>query len=449
MQRKISRREMLKMMAVTAAAGALAACGQAQPVTVSDPEVGDTAPDEQAKLIWDTFRQPGTGWNEERIATFKSSHPNTEIEFRPLGGGQQENYARMYAMHAAGDLGDIIAFDPSHYHFIRAIDRNIIMPIDDLIETKGLDLTQWFDMFIAVQRHKGQIYGLPSWGWTGQDTLIVNKKHFDEAGIALPDPTSHSTSMDTIAEWARTFYSQGERYGLAMGFGEQFVSVLCRAFNAFMINEEGTKCLLQEDENARKAIRWVYDLAVVDKVLPISGDIQGGFMSAQLEGMVTMQWAGSLGMRNFKRDHDPEIVEPWQVLFPEREDGRYPCQVRGGTWNINKRCQSPSQAFDFLTHITSTEGCVSFNLIANQGALVRPDVLEILTARDSVHEWFLPNLNNGIYAFGPANSRGTEYTDAVQQWMDILMDRNNPVDFDRGLEDVNTHVQRVLDEPLD
>jgi ABC-type glycerol-3-phosphate transport system substrate-binding protein len=449
MKTKMSRREMLKMMALTAAAGALAACGQGQPVEVSDPEVGDSAPDEQASLVWDTFRTPGTGWNEERIATFKSSHPNTEIEFRPLGGGQMENYARMYAMHAAGDLGDIIAFDPSHYHFIRAIDRDIIMPIDDLIETKGLDLTQWFDMFIAVQRHKGQIYGLPSWGWAGQDSLVVNKKHFDEAGIDLPDPTSHTTSMDTIAEWARTLYSERERYGLAMPFGEQHLTVLLRAFNADLINEEGTQCLLLEDENAQTAVRWAYDLAVVDQVLPISGDLEGGFASAQLEGMVTMVWAGSLNVRNYKRDLDPETAEAWQVLFPVREDGRYPTQVRGGTWNINKRSRHPSQAFDFLTHITSTEGTVSFNLVANQGALVRPDVLDILIARDTVHEWFIPNLNNGIYAYGPANSRGTEYTDAVQQWMDILMDRNNPVDFDRGLEDLHSHVQRVLDEPLD
>ena len=162
MEKKISRRQMLKTT-ILAAAGALVACTQQQPESGgSDDGPGDTAPQGEAKLIWDTFRAPGTGWNEERITTFKDDHPDVEIEFRPLGGGQQENYAKMYAMHAAGDLGDIIAFDPSHYQFERAIEKEIIRPIDELVEGTGLDLTKWFDMFIEVQRYKGQLYGLPS-----------------------------------------------------------------------------------------------------------------------------------------------------------------------------------------------------------------------------------------------------------------------------------------------
>ena len=448
--KKISRRDMLKQMAWLAAGGVLAAC------TPATPEVEETAPVEQpivgaemeGKLIWDTFRAPGTGWNEERISTFKDEFPNVEIEFRPLGGGQQENYAKMYAMHAAGDLGDIIAFDPSHYHFWRAIDKDIIMPLDNFIEGDQLDLSKWFSMFIELQRYKGQIYGLPSWGWTGYDSLVTNKVHFDAEGIELPDPTSHDTSMETIAEWAHRFYKEGERYGLAVSLGEAFLPVLCRCFNSYFINEEGTKCLILEDENAQNALKWAYELAVEDKVLPAVGEIQGGYPAAQLEGRVTMNWAGSLNVRNFKRDiKDAEVAEAWQVLFPTREDGKYPSQIRGGTWNIRKGTEYPEAAYEFLKHITSKEGCFGFNLVAGQGALVRPDVVELLIATDSVHEWFIPNLENGIPARAPANSRGREYTDAVAQWSTILMDKNNPIPFEKGLEDLYENVQEILDQP--
>mgnify|MGYP006293871353 CR=1 FL=1 len=130
----------------------------------------------------------------------------------------------------------------------------------------------------------------------------------DEAGIELPDPTSHDTSMDTIADWANQFYVENERYGLAISFRELFVTVLCRAYNTFFINEEGTECLIMDDENAQEGLRWAYNLAVEDKVLPAPGEIQGGFNSAQLEGMLTMQWSGSLTVRNFKRDIEDEEV---------------------------------------------------------------------------------------------------------------------------------------------
>jgi len=111
MSNNLSRRQFLKIGgAAVASLSLLAACapvGQ-QPAASG----GETAAPgtEAVQLVWDTFRGPGTGWNEERIDTFKAENPNVEIEFRPLtGASQQDNYGKMYALFAAGDLGDICA----------------------------------------------------------------------------------------------------------------------------------------------------------------------------------------------------------------------------------------------------------------------------------------------------------------------------------------------------
>jgi hypothetical protein len=56
-------------------------------------------------------------------------------------------------------------------------------------------------------------------------------------------------------------------------------------------------------------------------------------------------------------------------------------------------------------------------------------------------------LENGIPAHAPANSRGREYTDAVTQWMTLMMDPNAPVPFEQGLEDLHNNIQMVLDMP--
>jgi len=442
----MSRRRFLQISGAVTSIGLLAACGAPAGAPQAGGEGEAAASSDTVNLIWDTFRGPGTGWNEERVDTFKESHPDVNIEFRPLtGSSQQDNYGKMYAMHAADDLGDIIAFDPSHYHFWRAINAGIIGPIQDLADADNLDLSQWYEQFIVLQSYQGELYGLPSWGWAGHDTLVVNKKHFDEAGIELPDPTSHETSMETIGEWARSFYVENERFGLVMPFGEGALNVACRAWNSSLINVDGTQSLLLEDENAQAAMRWIYDLSVTDGVLP-AADYSATAASAQLEGKVTMNWLGSLNVRNFDRDiTDDSIAEVWQVLFPTREDGVYPSQLRGGTWNMNAGTDHPQEVYDFLKHITSFDGTIGFNLTAGQGALVRPDVLQELIAQNPVHEWFLPNLENGMPAYAPANSRGREYTDAIGQRAQILFDKNAPMPFEQGLEEMHKAIQDVLD----
>ena len=446
MSKHISRRSFLQISGVVTAASVLAACAPAAGPQAGG-ETGGAAPaSDSINLKWDTFRAPGTGWNEERIDTFKEVNPNVNIEFRPLtGSSQQDNYGKMYAQHAAGDLGDICAFDPSHFHFWRAIDKQIIMPIDDLVEADDVDLTQWYDRFMSLQTHQGNLYGLPSWGWAGWDTLVTNAVHFREAGIELPDPVGHDTPMDTIAEWARALYIEGERFGLSVAPTETSLPVLCRIWNSDLINEDGTKCMLLDEPNAQAALRWLYDLAVGDKVLPAPGSIEN-LATANKEGKVTMNWSGSLDVRNFKLDvTDPAIGEVAQILFPTREDGRFPSQIRGGTWNILNGTAHPTEAFQFLQHITSAEGCYSFNLVAGQGAFVRPDVMEQLIENDPIHEWFLPNLENGIPAHAPANSRGREYTDAVAQYGALLFDPTQPVEFEQGLQDLHDSIQAVLD----
>ncbi len=446
-----SRRNFLRGSLMMAAGGVLAACAPAAaPSGSTQPSSGGAPAQETVALRWDTFRGIGTGWNEERITTFQEMNPNVTVELRPLAGSsQQDNYAKMYAAFAANDLGEVIAFDPSHYQFDRAISKSIIMPIDELVQSDGTDLSEWYELFMGLQYSQGKLYGLPSWGWAGQDSLVTNAAHFKEAGVELPDPVGHDTSMETIGEWARSFNQEGVRFGFNFPNSESAVSVLCRAFNGFFINEEGTKCLVLDDAGSQESLRWLYDIAVTDKVMPAPGSIENA-ESAQVEGKITMNWGGSLNVRNFKRNIEagnvaPEVAEPWQILFPTREDGKFPSQLRGGTWNIRQGTEHATEAYAFLKHIAGKEGSVGFNLVGGNFAAVRPDVVAALIEADPVHEWFIPNLENGIPARAPANSRGREYTDAITQYMQLLTDPNQTVAFEQGLQDLHDAVQQVLD----
>lgn len=439
--------------AATEAPAVAAPAATAAPIIIKEtvvvPVTAAAPPPLEANLIWDTFRGVGTGWNEERVSSFQASHPGVTIEFRPLvAGGQQDNYGKMYALKAAGDLGDIIAFDPSHYQFERAISKGVIGPIGDLVAGDGLDLKAWFEQFITIQSFKGILYGLPSWGWAGQDGFAINTVHFEEKGIAVPDPMGHDTSMATIAEWAQTFRDEAAgRWGLNINNGEGFLVCLLRAFNGDLISADGTKSLLMEKESV-EALKWIYELKVSKRLVPHGEELGAASGEAHKAGKLTIEQAGSLTVRTLKKDaKDPAVDVVSQVLLPARKDGKFACQIRGGTWNINAESKAPEAAFQFIKHITNTEGSFGFNLVGGNGALVRPDTVKLLIQNNPVHEWFIPNLENGIPAYGPANFRGSEYNDAINQWSSLLFDPTQPVEFEKGLQDLHDNLQLMLDTP--
>jgi len=188
---------------------------------------------------------------------------------------------------------------------------------------------------------------------------------------------------------------------------------------------------------------------VEDKVLPAVGVLEN-VASAQVEGKLTMQWQGSLGVRNFDRDikaagTDPSVAEVSQILLPTLPDGRFPSQLRGGTWNIRQGTENADVAYKFLLHIAGAEGSLSFNTVSGNFAAVRPDTFQELIALNPIHEWFTSSLENGMPAHAPANSRGREFTDAVAQYTDLLLDPNQPVPFEEGLQNLHDNVQAVLD----
>ena len=464
--RELSRRELLKSAGIGTAAVALAAC---QPQVVKETVVVETekivretvvvdaaaakAAAMKGEISWAFRADIELPWVEERTETFAGMYPDTSVKQVVLA--RSDMYPKMYAMHAAGDLPDVCFFYHSHYQLWRAIENGVLMELDDQLEADRLDLDEWFPTFIDMCWYKGHFYGLPSWGWSGHDCLTVNNRVFEELGLEPPGPTSHEYSMETIAEWARKFHKPGagpgpaERFGMSINPNHEIrLVILCRAFDGYMLNEEGTKCMLLEDEGAREAMGWLYDLHVTDPVTPTAGEV-ANVGTAWAEGRVAMYMTGSLGVLNAdKAIQNREVTEVGNILFPRRADGQIPSQLRGGSWNVSARSKMGGVAWEFIKHLSGKEGTLGFNLLANQGALVRPDVMPMLKGKSPVYGWFEENLMNGMKIHPPWNSRGTEFHDAVRQNSEQLFDRKAPMPFEQGLEQLNDAIQDVLELPL-
>jgi ABC-type glycerol-3-phosphate transport system substrate-binding protein len=486
---KVSRRHLLKLCAV-ATAGTLAACAPkviketvvvekqvevekvvketvvvtqekvvekekvVKETVVVDPNAAKQA-QMKGKIVWDTFRA-GAPWDKDRLDSFKQLWPNVEVELR-LGNpaDQQANYAKWYAMEAAGDLGDIVQFDPSHFHFWRAADKNILMPIDDLIAAAQTDLNEWYPQFMQMQKYKGAYYGLPSWGWSGYDCLVVNELALKELGVdPMPDPTTYSTTWEQILEWIeKSRIASGDkvdRYGFNWAGGEAGFTVMSRWFGGDLINAEGTKCTFQDDEKALKGLKMVYDLVVTKKLAPAPGAFGQGVSNetACAEGRLTMFHCGSLCAINSSRAvKDNTKAKIGVILFPKREDGKVPSQIRGGGWQVHKTSKAPAIAYEFIKHIAGKDGTLGFNMFGGNTALTRPDVLPLLRVQAPLYKNFEGNLMNGMVINAPANSRGREFTDAITQNGAKVMDAIQPVPFEQGIADMAKEIQKVLDTP--
>ncbi len=407
----------------------------------------------KGKVSWETWRGPGTGWNEERMQSFSEMYPGVEFDFRPMPYG---DYAKMYAEAAAGDLADLCSFDPGHLVYQAAIENGLLLPWDDLMAADPtLDLKEWYDVFIQMQYHKGKMYGLPSWGWSGHDVLIANKKHLDAAGITAPAPDSRTTSMEEIADFIRKVHIKGnvpgevERWGANILIVDVAFGPILRAFGGDILNEDGTKSILDSEESIQ-GLKWIYQLAVKDQVLGWPGDIAGNRGTAWAEGKAcTMIGGGALDIARTYRKAitNAELCEPTTIYYPKRPDGKCSSWVMGGTWNINAKTKYPQICYEFIKHLTTKEGCLQFNLVAGEGALVRPDVYSLLKIRDAAYGWGEDSLFNGILYRVPANMRGTEVRNAFVQQCTLMMDRKQPIPFEQGLEQLHTAVQDVLDMP--
>ena len=67
MSNQLSRRSFLKISGAAASMAVLAACAApAAAPSAGGDEGGDAPAAASVALVWDTFRAPGTGWNEER-----------------------------------------------------------------------------------------------------------------------------------------------------------------------------------------------------------------------------------------------------------------------------------------------------------------------------------------------------------------------------------------------
>lgn len=372
--RKLSRRAFLQTSSMLALGTALAAC--AAPAAPSGGESGDGAAapsgDKTTVRFHARIGQQEDTLYDMMIPLYMEENPDVEIVKESFPGAEFQT--KVSTMLAGGTLGDVIwsALGGATIYFQWA--QGTIAPIDDLVQSSGTDLAEWYEGCINAITMEGNLLGLPFKAHPGWAVTYYNASAFEEVGLDVP--TADWTLDDQIELAQALQKSEGDqvtRFGYLPGaFENAWKALLCRtrAFGGQLLNEDGTQFLLMEDE-ARQAIQYDYDLFNVHNVAPKPDQILGTVNEMWIAGQLAMNTAGT-----FRSVTDAAIGDTFEWMAVGNAKG--PAGVGGSDYEVDAYCvttatENPDAAFDWVKYLCNHESGVQLGII---GGTIggRPDV---------------------------------------------------------------------------
>jgi len=322
----LSRRDFLRMSALTAAGAALAGCGPAPTPQILKETV--EVPVEQTVVVEPTaVPQPTAippeeleativymGISDESkrlIDTFSARYPKITAEF------VDDDPTRFAAMMAAGNPPDVRSGSSAQIPYMLL--RDWLLDLTPYFETSDAakidDLALVNNYFRAqdpVHIGDGKIYGMVK-DWSPDRCIWINRALFDEAGVEAPEDTGRLTYDEVLDKARKLVKFEGDRL---MRFGFSYNTAWTDRFTIFNLMELGkslyvdefTRANLVNDEDAQASFRLFFDMAqeklVASSLVP-SPSWSGGEFTAGLTPWA--QWGYWFGA--FLKDSIPDQVE--------------------------------------------------------------------------------------------------------------------------------------------
>jgi ABC-type glycerol-3-phosphate transport system substrate-binding protein len=354
----------------------------------------------------------------------------------------EEMYAKVYALAASGTVGDMVwtYLDNPPEHKA----KGVLIPLNDIIEAKNFDTSPFWPSLLAALTLDGELHAIPNHGHYGTTVYYYNRDLFEAAGAALPTP--EWTTADLTAA-AKAMTSAPETWGLRLtGGGPEHMGQYLRTFGGNFMNEEGTRCLLNE-EGSVAALRWMFDQQHTEMVDPCTcGDqARDNFVAGQVGTFNTTPGL----VAEFRNVPDWTFTYETMVA-PIGPTGLRGSQVSAGSFGITGNSKHPSEAFQALDFFSTLEDGIEHVFAGAGSPGGRTDVwtsdrlAEISPIYKIVAETF-PDGPDPWHRAG--NGRVSEFIDTMNNNLQAIW--TGQVGFEEGVEQAYTLCQEVLDkDPL-
>ncbi len=277
---------------------------------------------------------------KKALVIFQKDYPHITIKRLEYPGLY---YPKIMTMIAGGTPPDVMWLGQGFNEFAS---RGVLLNLGPFLrEDKTFDIQSYHPEVLNWYRYKGELYGLPY----GMDLacLVYNKDLFAQESLPHPDAT---WTWDKLVEVAKKLTKDKDedgridQYGFYMG-DNQYMG----AFGGSLLNEDNTKCLLDQP-GAIRALQFFVDMVKKEKIClsPVGGLVSSigaleYFMAGQIGMLYTHTWnfPKLRGIKKFR----------WDIALLPKQVKREHWASSGG-FAISKDTKHPKEAwllFKFLS----------------------------------------------------------------------------------------------------
>ncbi|NPV06589.1 MAG: extracellular solute-binding protein [Anaerolineae bacterium] len=354
MQRRVSRRGLLRGVGAMAGAGVLAACAAAQPAQVAEapgaaesgvPAAATTGPVEIGFYEWGDIND--TWIAEQTIADFHEAYPDIRVRLQqPVGS----YYEKLQTALAGGVAPEVI--NCQTWRFQQYAGKGSLAPLDEYRARDDWN-RPWPSAYERVYdpqtKYRGKLYGSP-WNMNAM-VIFYSKEAFDKLGLDYPTDDWTLDEFKGIAE-ALTHEDNGVKY-----YGYQTNTSYERL--ACWMRLDGDK--EWDTEVDPHEARWdqqsimdalnyqLYEVMNTARVSPTPAEMQGGTNTLQT-GNVAMKMEGPwflpqmMGPQAKREGGTPFDV----VLLPKGKDGNRAHMCFGHVLTMNAARENKDAAWEFI-----------------------------------------------------------------------------------------------------
>jgi multiple sugar transport system substrate-binding protein len=365
MPAKVSRREFLKLTALTAAgSAALVACAPPAPATApaetaapaaDAPAAAEAPSGEKKTLVFSSYTWSGyEAAMRDVIAGWNADHPDVEVEQQYIA---EDYWTKLQTQIAGGTPPDVGISD--YGRMIVYAKDGVLLNITELIARDSFPMDKMFPAAVAQYRWAkgdfdsggdgGDMYGLPS---DAQSHIIAyNKTMFDDAGVAYP---TDDWTWDDLVEMGKAITKPDENK-----WGMQVISPMgVFTKGNFLFSAGGAnhspdyKKSLVDSPESIEAWKWNWDLIYTHKIAPPPGAQAqtNPFMSGQVAMVVDGVW----WISDFANITDFD----WDVaLYPKHpKTGKRTTSLESDGWWIFKATKDVENSWSLMQYLVNEAG---------------------------------------------------------------------------------------------
>jgi len=243
-------------------------------------------------------------------------------------------------------------------------EKGALMPLRPFMEKAGMSESDFIDVFIVMNKYKGELYGLPTTPATC--SLHWNKKLFREAGLDPERPPRTLAELDEMAQKLTKYDANGNI--VQLGFSPAEPNWWPYAWSAWFGGRlwDGHNITFDTPENLA-TLQWIKSYADrygVDRLRRFRSGASGQFASPQnpfFTGKIAMILQG-VWMANFISQYAPDL-EWGAAPFPTAVPGLdYVTVAQCDSISIPVGSRHPDEAFEFIQFLYQQKEIEQLNI---------------------------------------------------------------------------------------